>query len=79
MRDPDTGVSKGFGFVSFDSFEASDASIEAMNGQFLCNRGISVAYAYKKDARGAWAGGGDARGRMYQHRGWCTVLHARLW
>ena len=23
MRDPDTGLSKGFGFVSFDSFEAS--------------------------------------------------------
>ena len=38
MRDPDTGVSRGFGFVSYDSFEASDAAIEAMNGQFLCNR-----------------------------------------
>lgn len=38
MRDPDTGGSRGFGFVSYDSFEASDAAIEAMNGQFLCNR-----------------------------------------
>jgi RNA recognition motif. (a.k.a. RRM, RBD, or RNP domain) len=38
MRDPETGLSRGFGFVSYDSFEASDASIEAMNGQFLCNR-----------------------------------------
>lgn len=38
MRDPDTGASRGFGFVSYDSFEASDAAIEAMNGQFLCNR-----------------------------------------
>jgi RNA recognition motif-containing protein len=26
MRDPDTGISKGFGFISFDSFEASGAS-----------------------------------------------------
>ncbi|GBF87515.1 splicing factor 3B subunit 4 [Raphidocelis subcapitata] len=43
MRDPDTGVSKGFGFVSFDCFEASDAAIEAMNGQFLCNRAIASA------------------------------------
>lgn len=25
MRDPDTGISKGFGFISFDSFEASGA------------------------------------------------------
>lgn len=53
MRDPETGNSKGFGFVSFDCFEASDAAIEAMNGQFLCNRSISVAYAYKKDTKGA--------------------------
>lgn len=28
MRDPDTGNSRGFGFVSYDSFEASDAAIE---------------------------------------------------
>lgn len=28
MRDPDSGNSKGFGFVSYDSFEASDAAIE---------------------------------------------------
>ena len=38
MRDPETGASRGFGFVSYESFEASDAAIEAMNGQFLCNR-----------------------------------------
>ena len=25
MRDPDTGMSKGFGFISFDSFDASGA------------------------------------------------------
>jgi splicing factor 3B subunit 4 len=52
MRDPETGNSRGFGFVSYDCFEASDASIEAMNGQFLCNRPISVSYAFKKDTKG---------------------------
>lgn len=52
MRDPDTGNSKGFGFVSYDCFEASDAAIEAMNGQYLCNRAITVSYAYKKDTKG---------------------------
>ena len=51
MRDPDSGNSRGFGFVSYDSFEAADAAIEAMNGQFLCNRPISVTFAYKKDTR----------------------------
>ena len=63
MRDPDTGASKGFGFISYDCFEASDAgiiikynilfflkkkAIAAMNGQFLCGKPISVSYALKK-------------------------------
>eukprot|EP00242_Pyramimonas_sp_CCMP2087_P018341 CAMPEP_0198200104 /NCGR_PEP_ID=MMETSP1445-20131203/3168_1 /TAXON_ID=36898 /ORGANISM="Pyramimonas sp., Strain CCMP2087" /LENGTH=240 /DNA_ID=CAMNT_0043870063 /DNA_START=189 /DNA_END=907 /DNA_ORIENTATION=- len=52
MRDPETGNSRGFGFISYDNFEASDASIDAMNGQFLCNRAITVTYAYKKDTKG---------------------------
>ncbi|GAU99755.1 hypothetical protein RvY_10709 [Ramazzottius varieornatus] len=52
MRDPETGNSKGFAFVNFASFDASDASIEAMNGQYLCNRAISVSYAFKKDSKG---------------------------
>ncbi|XP_065340167.1 splicing factor 3B subunit 4 [Cloeon dipterum] len=52
MRDPESGNSKGFAFINFASFEASDASIEAMNGQYLCNRPISVSYAFKKDSKG---------------------------
>ena len=52
MRDPDTGNSKGFAFINFASFEASDAAIEAMNGQHLCNRAITVSYAFKKDSKG---------------------------
>lgn len=52
MRDPETGVSRGFGFISYDTFEASDAALAAMNGQFICNRPIHVSYAYKKDTRG---------------------------
>ena len=52
MRDPDSGNSKGFAFVNYASFEASDAAIEAMNGQHLCNRAISVSYAFKKDSKG---------------------------
>ena len=52
MRDPDTGNSKGFAFINFASFEASDAAMDAMNGQHLCNRVISVSYAFKKDTKG---------------------------
>ena len=60
MRDPDTGTSRGFGFVSFQNFESSDAAIESMNGQFLCNRPVTVTYAFKKDSRGE--GANDASG-----------------
>lgn len=52
MRDPETGNSKGFAFINFANFEASDAAMEAMNGQYLCNRPISVSYAFKKDSKG---------------------------
>mmetsp|Transcript_25904 Transcript_25904/g.68477 ORF Transcript_25904/g.68477 Transcript_25904/m.68477 type:complete len:284 (+) Transcript_25904:94-945(+) len=52
MRDPDTGTSRGFGFISYDGFDASDAALAGMNGQFLCNRPISCSYAYKKETKG---------------------------
>ncbi|KAF9654074.1 hypothetical protein BDM02DRAFT_3152948 [Thelephora ganbajun] len=51
-RDPSTGLSKGYGFVSYTDFESSDAAIEAMNGQFLMNKAITVQYAFKKDGKG---------------------------
>lgn len=50
-RDTDNR-SKGYGFVNFASFDSSDAAIEAMNGQFFCNRPITVAYAFKNDGSG---------------------------
>ena len=49
MRDPETSVSKGYAFVSFDGFSAADAAIAAMNGQYLGNKVISVSYAQKKE------------------------------
>jgi splicing factor 3B subunit 4 len=52
QRDPDSGNSKGFAFINYASFEASDAAIEAMNGQYLCNRAITISYAFKKDSKG---------------------------
>ncbi|WBW71291.1 U2 snRNP-associated RNA-binding protein Sap49 [Schizosaccharomyces osmophilus] len=51
VRD-DSGRSKGFGFVNFDSFETADAAIEAMNNQFLMNKPITVSYAYKREGKG---------------------------
>ncbi|KAJ1657740.1 Spliceosome-associated protein 49 [Dispira simplex] len=51
-RDVDTGHSRGFAFISFNCFEASDSAIEAMDGQFLANKPIVVNYALKKDGKG---------------------------
>ncbi|KAI9844102.1 MAG: hypothetical protein M1837_005816 [Sclerophora amabilis] len=48
----DASLSKGYGFVSFSNFEASDDAVANMNGQYLMNKEISVQYAYKKDGKG---------------------------
>ena len=50
MRDPESGVSKSYGFVSYDNFDSSDMAISRMNGQYLEGKPIDVSYAYKKDA-----------------------------
>lgn len=52
LVDPDSGLSKGYGFISYDTFEAADLAIECMNGQFLSNRQVVVQYAFKKDTPG---------------------------
>ncbi|KAG5391182.1 hypothetical protein IGI04_032723 [Brassica rapa subsp. trilocularis] len=39
--------SRGFGFISYDSLDASDAATEAMTGQYLYN-----CHAYNKDTKG---------------------------
>lgn len=44
MRDTETGNSKGFGFVKYDSFEAGDLAIECMNNQ-VCVDGPRVCTA----------------------------------
>lgn len=51
VRDEE-GQSKGYAFVSFDSFEASDKAIEGMNNQFLMNKPVTVSYAFKQNGKG---------------------------
>jgi splicing factor 3B subunit 4 len=52
MREPETGRSRGFAFISFDTFEAADAAIGTMNGQYIGGRPITVSFALKKDGKG---------------------------
>lgn len=51
-RDETSGTSKGFAFILYDSFEAADAAIAAMDGHFFGGKRISVNFAYKKDKPG---------------------------
>lgn len=74
MRDAETGNSKGFGFISYDSFEASDAAIEAMNGQYLCNKAITVSYAFKKDTKGERHGSSAGNAHRSSSSGESEVL-----
>lgn len=48
----DSNLSKGYGFISYATFDASDDAIANMHGQFLMNKEITVQYAYKKDGKG---------------------------
>jgi len=48
----EANLSKGYGFVSYDSFEASDKAIEIMHGNHFMNKEITVTYAFKKDGKG---------------------------
>ncbi|PKK78883.1 hypothetical protein RhiirC2_728611 [Rhizophagus irregularis] len=41
---PDTGSGKGYGFISYDNLDSSDAAIDAMNGQYLMNKSITVSF-----------------------------------
>lgn len=52
MRDPESGSSKKYGFVSFDNFDSSDEAIKKMNGQYISGKPIDITYAYKKDTKG---------------------------
>lgn len=51
LQPPKTN-SRGYAFINFSTFEASDAAIESMNGQYLNNRPITVSYAIKKGSKG---------------------------
>ena len=59
MRDPETMISKGFGFVALDSFINADRAISAMDSQYLMNKAISVSYANKKDSNESHGSGAE--------------------
>lgn len=67
-KDKFSGRSRGFGFVTMGSAEEANAAIEAVNGQNVGGRDLTVNEARPKEDRpnrgfGGGGGGGGGRGR----------------
>jgi RNA recognition motif-containing protein len=63
IMDRDTGRSKGFGFVEMDSDEQAQAAINALNGQEVNGRALTVNVARPREERGGGRGFGGGGGR----------------
>jgi len=62
IMDRDSGRSKGFGFVEMSSDTDAQAAIEALNGQDLDGRPLTVNEARPRAERGSRGGGGGYGG-----------------
>ena len=65
IMDRDTGRSKGFGFVEMDNGEQAQAAVDALNGQEVNGRALTVNEARPREDRprqGGGGGGGGGRG-----------------
>lgn len=69
VTDPQSGRSKGFGFVEMESDEAAAAAIEKMNGVAFGGRNLNVSEARPKEAGGGGFRGGRGGGFRGGDRG----------
>ncbi|CAJ1072063.1 cold inducible RNA binding protein a isoform X3 [Xyrichtys novacula] len=70
IRDKETGKSRGFGFVKFDSTEDAKDAMSAMNGKTIDGRTIRVDAAGKSGRpRGSFGSGPRGGGRFSGSRG----------
>ena len=58
IMDRDTGRSKGFGFVEMSTDQEAQAAIQALNGQEVDGRRLTVNEARPREERGSGGGGG---------------------
>jgi RNA recognition motif-containing protein len=62
IMDRDTGRSKGFGFVEMGSDQEAQAAINALNGQQVDGRALTVNEAKPRENRSGGGGSGGGRG-----------------
>src|SRR5438067_4172588 len=58
IMDRDTGRSKGFGFVEMKTDQEAQAAIQALSGQMMGGRSLTVNEAKPREDRGGGGGGG---------------------
>lgn len=69
ITDRETGKSRGFGFVEMADREAGLKAIEALNGQEVAGRRITVNEARPREDRGPRGGGRPGGGGGFGGRG----------
>ncbi|MFN4261677.1 MAG: RNA recognition motif domain-containing protein [Gemmataceae bacterium] len=73
IMDRDTGRSKGFGFVEMSNDQEAQSAIQALNGQELNGRTLTVNEARPREERGGGGGGrrdfGGGGGGGYRSKG----------
>ena len=62
IMDRDTGRSKGFGFVEMGSDQEAQTAIQALNGQQVGGRALTVNEAKPREDRGGGRSGGGGGG-----------------
>lgn len=72
IKDRETGRSKGFGFVEFESDDEGKAAETAMNGKELGGRSITVNQAREREERPRrdFGGNGGGNGGGFRQRSW---------
>ncbi|XP_039121569.1 glycine-rich RNA-binding protein 2, mitochondrial-like [Dioscorea cayenensis subsp. rotundata] len=69
ITDRDTGRSRGFGFVNFDSEESAKAALSSMDGQVVEGRNIRVSHANERPSGGSRGGFGGGYGGSGSYSG----------
>jgi len=65
IEDRETGRSKGFGFVEMGSDQEAREAIQALNGNEIDGRALTVNEARPREERSGGGGGGGRRGGGY--------------